>query len=58
MRDRPAERTGLGPLRVDVDPLVVAGRLGEHVHLLLGDLVPVAVADVLADEALEAVDAR
>jgi hypothetical protein len=34
--DRPAERALLaGPLDVDVDPLVVAGRLGELVDLLL-----------------------
>ena len=33
---------------VDVDPLVVAGRVGELVDALLGDLDPVAVAEVLA----------
>ncbi|SDU66745.1 hypothetical protein SAMN04489733_8000 [Amycolatopsis keratiniphila] len=27
-------------LRIDVDPLVVAGRVGEQVHLSLGDLMP------------------
>ena len=41
--DRPAERAlGVGPLHVDVDPLVVAGGLGEQVDLRLGDLDPVA----------------
>ena len=47
VRDRAAERTVLRPLRVDVDPLVVAGRVGEAVDPLLGDLDPVAVAEVL-----------
>ena len=46
-----AERTGLGLLDVDVDPLVVAGGIGERVHLLLGDLDVGRVAEVLADEA-------
>ena len=57
MGDRPAERARLGPLDVDVDPLMVAGRLGERVHPVLGDLQPVAVAEVLADEFLEPVGA-
>ena len=50
MGDRPAERAGLGPFDVDVDPLVVAGGLGELVHHGLGDLHVLAVAEVLADE--------
>jgi hypothetical protein len=37
VRNGRAERPGLGPLLVDVDPLVVAGRLGEQVDLLLRD---------------------
>ena len=45
---------GLGPLDVDVDPLVVAGGLGEQVDLLLRDLDVVAVAEVLAHELAEA----
>ena len=57
MRDGSAERAVFGPFRVDVDPLVVAGGVREGVDLFLGDLVPVAVADVLADEALESLDA-
>ena len=58
MGDRPAERPGLGPLDVDVDPLVVAGGVGELVDPLLGDLHVVAVAEVLADErSLQLVDA-
>ena len=44
-------------LGVDVDPLVVAGGVGEGVDLGLGDLVPVADAELLADLGLEFVDA-
>ena len=42
--DRPAERPVLGPLGIDVDPLVVAGGVGERVDPLLGDLQPVGRA--------------
>ena len=56
MGDGPPERAGLGPLDVDVDPLVVAGGIGEQVDLLLGHLAPLAVAEVLADMLLEPVD--
>ena len=53
MGDRPAERALLlGTLGIDVDPLEVAGRLGELVDPLLGDLHPVAVAEVFADDFL------
>jgi hypothetical protein len=55
--DRAAERRPLGPLDIDVDPLEVAGGLGELVHPLLGDLDPVAVAEVPAHRALDTVDA-
>src|SRR5690606_15396950 len=51
MRNGRAEGAGLGPLDVDVDPLVVAGGFGKLVHLLLGDGDPVAGGYVLADEA-------
>jgi len=37
------------PLGVDMDPLVVAGRVREQVHALLVDLEPLAVAEVLAE---------
>ena len=47
----------LGPDRVDVDPLVVAGGVGELVDLRLVDDVPVAVAEVLSHEVVEGVDA-
>ena len=47
VRDRAAEGAlGLRALDVDVDPLVVAGRVGELVDVLLGDLVPVAGAEL------------
>ena len=39
----------LAALRVDMDPLVVTGRLGEQIDLFLRDLVPPAVAEVFAD---------
>ena len=48
MRDGAAEGALLlGALDVDVDPLVVPGRVGEEVDLVLGQLLPVAVAEVL-----------
>ena len=51
VRDRPPERAlRLGALDVDVDPLVVVGRVGEQVHVLLGDLVPVARAQLGAGQ--------
>ena len=51
MGDRGAEGAlGLGALDVDVDPLVVAGELGELVDVLLGDRAPLARADRLPDE--------
>ena len=56
MGDRAAEGARLRPLGVDVDPLVVAGGVGEAVDLLLGDRLPVAVADLLAGQFVEAVD--
>jgi hypothetical protein len=40
VRDRGAERALCGPLGVGVDPVVVAGCLGEEVDLFLRDLVP------------------
>jgi hypothetical protein len=54
--DRPAERSGPGPFHVDVDPLVVAGGVGEALHLLLGYLVPLAVAEVISDALFDPVD--
>jgi hypothetical protein len=40
VRDGGAERSGCGSLGVDMDPLVVAGRVGKLVDLVLADLVP------------------
>src|SRR5690606_41901484 len=45
--DGPAERSLLGPLDVDVDPLVVVGRVGELADLLLRDGQPVTGAELL-----------
>ena len=58
MRDRAAERAGLGPLHVDVDPLVVAGRVREGVDPLLGHLEPLGAAEVLAHGVGELVERR
>ena len=49
MGDGAAERSGGRALDVDVDPLVVAGGLGERVDAVLLDGQPVAGAEVLAD---------
>ena len=48
---------GFGPLNVDVDPLVIAGELGESVDVLLGDRAPITRADLLADQLLHSLDA-
>ena len=56
VRDGPAEGALLGLLDVDVDPLVVTGRVGELVHPLLGDLHPVGGADLLAGSGLDVLE--
>src|SRR6267142_916955 len=49
MRDCLAARhLALGALDIDMDPLMVAGRIGEFVDLLLGHRIPVADPDLLA----------
>ena len=49
MRDRLAARhLALGALDIDMDPLMVAGGVGEFVDLLLGHCEPVADPDLLA----------
>src|SRR5712671_266710 len=49
MRDRlAARRLALGALDIDMNPLMVAGRVGEFVDLLLGDREPIADPDLLA----------
>jgi hypothetical protein len=55
--DRAPEGPVLGALGVDVDPLVVAGGVGERVDPLLGDLVPVALPEMCARRRLQALDA-
>ena len=40
VRDRPAEGAAGGPLRIDVNPLMILGGVGEEVDALLGDLQP------------------
>jgi hypothetical protein len=56
MRDRgPTGRFACGAFRVDVDPLLVAGRFGELVDAILGDFHSVADADLGADSALEVI---
>ena len=56
--DRAAERRLLRALGIDVDPLVVAGGVGERVDVVLGDLVPVGDAELLALGPLELVESR
>ena len=57
MGDRAAEGAlRLGALGVDVDPLVVSGCVRELVHPFLGDLEVVRVAEMGADEFLQAGD--
>jgi len=51
--DALAEGAVLGALGVDVDPLMVAGGIGELVDARLVDLEPVAVAEVLSYGSLE-----
>src|SRR5437762_12819473 len=49
MRDRLAARhLALGALDIDMNPLMIAGSVGEFVDLLLGHRVPVADPDLLA----------
>ncbi len=56
MRDGGAERALLRLLGIDVNPLVVAGRLGELVDPLLLDLQPVGVPQLLTDGRAQLVD--
>jgi len=48
--DGPTERTVRSLLRIGVDPLVVIGGVREQVHLFLGDLAPLGVAQILPCE--------
>jgi hypothetical protein len=57
MRDRRAVGTFLlGPLDIDVDPLVVAGDIGEVIDALLVDFQPFADAEFGADQTGRVVD--
>ena len=49
MSNASAERTLLGALGIDVDPLVVAGGFGKLVDSLLGDGQPFTLAEGLTD---------
>ena len=40
MRDRPTERPGLRALDIDMDPLMIAGHLGEAIYAVLVDAQP------------------
>jgi hypothetical protein len=51
--DGAAERALFGALGVDVDPLVVAGDLGEAVDALLIHGQPVGDAELLSEQALQ-----
>src|ERR1700749_524346 len=46
----------LGPFRIDMDPLVVAGELGKGVDVSLGNRAPPARPDLLADQGLHPLD--
>ena len=57
MRDRGAiGALGLGAFDVDVDPLMVAGDVGEVVDPLLADLQPVTDTEFASDQCLRVVD--
>ena len=53
VRDRRTERRRLGPLRIDMNELMVVRDVGELVDLVLGDLEPLAGALVVVDVGLE-----
>jgi hypothetical protein len=55
--DGAAERTGRRPLGIDVDPLVVAGGVGEEINLLLSHRAIVAETQVGAHERSQIIDA-
>src|SRR3546814_13758676 len=45
MRDRRTKRPGAGLLDVDVNPLVIVGRVGEQIDAVLRDRQPLAAAE-------------
>ena len=48
MRDRRTERSLSRTDRIDVDPLVIIGRVGEQVDALLRDLQPIGRTELAA----------
>ena len=54
---RAERRFAASALDIDVDPLVVAGEVGEAIDHFLGDLYPVADSDFLAGEGAQFVQA-
>jgi hypothetical protein len=56
MGDRPSERSGRRTLPVDMDPLVVIGRVREEVYTVLIDYSPVGIAEMLSYVLLDVVD--
>ena len=52
MRDRATELFG-GALHVDVDPLMVSGRLSKHVDAILINHMPIGHANFLAGKRFE-----
>jgi hypothetical protein len=54
--DRSTKRAGLCALNIDVDPLMVAGRIGENIHLFLCDRKVIGKSEVLTDQTLEFVN--
>jgi len=53
---RPERLSDLARSTYDVNPLVVAGELGEGVDVRMGDGAPLAGADLLADQRLHSLD--
>jgi hypothetical protein len=48
-----AERAGLRALNINMNPLVIAGRVGKNIHLLLCDRSVVRVSEMITDQTLE-----
>jgi hypothetical protein len=53
VRDRRSERPGRCPLDVHIDPLVIAGDVGQRIDRLLVERDPVAHAEVGTDCGVE-----
>jgi hypothetical protein len=50
VRDGPAKKSLRRAFWIDVDVLMIAGRVGEEVDSILGDFNPLAHSDFLADQ--------